>query len=192
MAHPTPKVLLLACLALPVHAFADGGIATQADGWYRGDLHFHTNYSDDALEQGGDWMAGAIEIAEYWEDETLISSFPEVAGNGLDFVAITDHRDIQGCSDPDMISDRLTLICGEEFGSSGHAGAWGISEKVDHTPSEGRTPNEQIQFAVDQTNAMGGVFSPNHPLYDGDMWVWDVEGYEAIEVWNSYWTFLGS
>lgn len=177
-------------LLLPLTTHADEGIAPRAEGWLRGDLHFHTNHSDDAREQGGDWVGRALAIAEYWEDPTFVDAFPFLAGNGMDFLAITDHRDIQGCSDPEFTSERLILLCGEEFGSNGHAGAWGITERIGHEPTDGRTENEQIQFAIDQVNAMGGVFSPNHPLYEGDLWFWDVEGYAAIEVWNSYWTLL--
>lgn len=185
-------VLPLLALSLPTHPriAVDDNIANPATGWYRGDLHFHTNYSDDALEQGGDWMGRAIDIAEYWGDPVLTQAFPELEGRHMDFVAITDHRDIQGCFDPEMKSDTLTLICGEEFGSDGHAGAWGINQRVAHEPSDGRTPNEQIQYAVDTTRAMGGVFSPNHPLAEGDPWVWDVQGYDTIEIWNTYWTFI--
>ena len=168
-----------------------GGIATPENGWLRGDLHFHTNYSDDALEQGGDWVGPALRIAEYYDDPIFLQAFPEYQGNALNFIALTDHRTTEGCFDPDFKSDKLILLCSEEFGATGHAGAHNISETISHEPTDGRTANEQIQWAIDRTIELGGLFLSNHPAGDDDMWFWDVDGYEATEVWNTFWTFLG-
>lgn len=168
-----------------------GGIATPGQRWYRGDLHFHSNYSDDALEQGGDWVGPALRIAEYYEDPTFQSVFTDHIDNALDFIALTDHRTVEGTYDLDFRSDKLILIPGEEFGSTGHAGAWNISTAVMNDPVDGRTPNEQIQWAIDNTIEQGGLFSINHPAGDDDLWFWDVEGYEAAEVWNMWVALMG-
>lgn len=165
-----------------------GGIAHRGNGWYRGDLHFHSNFSDDALEQGGDWVGPALRIAEYYQDATFQAAFPEHIDNHFDYVALTDHRTVEGTWDIDFKSDKLILIPGEEFGSTGHASAWNITSMVPGDPSEGRTPNEQIQWAINNTKAQGGLFSANHPTGDDDMWFWDVTGYEAAEVWNMWWS----
>ncbi|MFM7201631.1 MAG: CehA/McbA family metallohydrolase [Myxococcota bacterium] len=168
-----------------------GGISHRGIGWYRGDLHFHSNYSDDALEQGGDWVGPALRIAEYYEDPVFQATFTEYVDNHLDFVALTDHRTVEGTYDLDFRSEKLILIPGEEFGSTGHAGALNISSVVLHDPVEGRTPNEQIQWAIDNTKAQGGLFSINHPAGDDDLWFWDVSGYESAEVWNMWVSLAG-
>ena len=55
---------------LPLLATATGAsnFAVAANGWYRGDLHFHTNYSGDAKQQGGDDLGPALNIADAWRD----------------------------------------------------------------------------------------------------------------------------
>jgi hypothetical protein len=161
---------------------------SRADGWLRGDFHFHTNYSDDALEQGGDWVGAALRISEYYENPVFLESFPQYENNHLDFINISDHRTTEGCSDPEFASDSLVLICGEEFGSTGHANTINVSETISSDPVDGRTANEQIQWAIDRTVEIGGIFSANHPAGDDDMWFWDVTGYEGAEVFNQWWT----
>lgn len=166
-------------------------IAPSADGWLRGDLHFHTNYSDDALEQGGDWMAGALEIADAWRDDAWVAAYPELAPDDhLQFVAVTDHRTVAGHADPDFTHDYLALLGGEEFGSDGHAGIWGQTTHIPHEPQAGESENQRIQDSIDEAHAQGALFSPNHPLYSGDLWGWDVSGFDAIEIWNGPWSLL--
>ena len=70
----------------------DPNFATAASGWYRGDLHYHTNYSGDAQKQGGDDLPVALAIADAFRDPAYLAAFPGRAGNGLDYIAITDHR----------------------------------------------------------------------------------------------------
>ncbi|MFZ5475249.1 MAG: CehA/McbA family metallohydrolase [Myxococcota bacterium] len=191
-------VLLLACTAPspgPVAEDpADGpaDVARPADGWLRGDLHFHTNYSDDAREQQGDWMGPALDIADAWRDPEWQAAFPQYAPDDhLQFVAVTDHRTDAGWSDPDFGHDFLAVLNGEEFGSDGHAGIWGAAEHVPHEPQAGEDANSRIADAIDEAHATGGLFSVNHPLSDGDLWAWDVAGFDAVEVWNGPWSVLG-
>lgn len=168
-----------------------GGLTNPSVGWYRGDLHFHSNYSGDALDQGGDWVGPALRIAEYYQDPVFQGTFPEYVSNQLDYIALTDHRTVEGTYDLDFRSDKLILIPGEEFGSTGHANALNISRMVSADPAEGRSPNEQIQWAIDETQAQGGLFSVNHAAGDDDMWFWDVTGYESAEVWNMWVSMFG-
>lgn len=193
-------LLLLAChppdaapAPTPPADDAPVDLATPADGWLRGDLHFHTNYSDDALEQGGDWMGPALEIADAWGDPTWAAFVPGHAPTDrLDFIAVTDHRTTAGFADEDFGHDTLVVIGGEEFGSDGHAGIWGHEEHVPHEPVAGETPDARIQDAIGEAHAQGGLFSPNHPMYAGDLWGWSATGFDAIEVWNGPWATMSA
>lgn len=192
-------LLLLACAepdpapkATPTDEDGPVDLARPDDGWVRGDLHFHTNYSDDALEQGGDWMGPALAIADAWRAPEWLAAFPEYAATDhLQFVAVTDHRTDAGWTDPAIDDAALAVLRGEEFGSDGHAGIWGAAAHVPHEPQAGEAPNTRIQDAIDQAQSEGGLFSVNHPLYSGDLWVWDVAGFDAVEVWNGPWSAMG-
>ncbi len=174
---------------LPVLATAtgDANFAIAANGWYRGDLHFHTNYSDDAKKQGGDDLAEALVIADAWRDPVYTNVNPGTAGNGLDFVAVTDHRTDAALHDPNFKHDHLIVIPGEEFGGTGHAGIWGLKKHITADPVNGEPANTRIQNAIDEAHADGALFSPNHPTQD-NAWVWDVKGFDGIEVWNGPWS----
>ncbi len=192
--------LLLACTAPPSaeepdtpEPAAPSDIARPADGWLRGDLHFHTNYSDDALEQGGDWMGPALRIADAWRDPAWQAAFPEYAPDDhLQFVAVTDHRTTAGWDDPDFGHEYLAVLGGEEFGSDGHAGIWGHDGHIPHEPQAGEDATTRIQDAIDEAHAQGGLFSVNHPLYEGDLWAWDTTGFDGVEVWNGPWSAMGA
>lgn len=174
---------------LPVLATVtgDANFAVAAAGWYRGDLHFHTNYSEDALKQGGDDLAPALQIADAWRDPVYVAAHPQDGGNGLDFVAVTDHRTDLALHDPNFKHDHLIVIPGEEFGGTGHAGIWGLKKHITQDPTHGETGNQRIQDAIDEAHADGALFSVNHPTQD-NTWVWDVKGYDGIEVWNGPWS----
>ncbi len=174
---------------LPVLATATGdtNFAIAANGWYRGDLHFHTNYSEDAKKQGGDNLKEALIIADAWRDPVFTQANPGSEDNGLDFVAVTDHRTDAAMADPDFKHDHLIVIPGEEFGGTGHAGIWGLKKHISGDPLNGEPANTRIQNAIDEAHADGALFSPNHPTQDNN-WVWDVKGYDGIEVWNGPWS----
>ncbi len=161
--------------------------ARSAHGWYRGDLHYHTTYSGDAKSQGGDDLATCLAIADAYRDPTYLARHPERGGDGLDFIAVTDHRTLAGMSDPAFSHPHLIVLPGQEYGGDGHAGNWGISKLVSHEPAAGQSQNGRHQQSIDEVHAQGGLFSLNHPTQSGT-WRWDVTGYDAIEVWNSPWS----
>lgn len=162
-------------------------IASVDDGWLRGDLHFHTNYSEDAASQGGDDMGLALDIADAWRDPEWVAAFDPIGEDHLHFVAVTDHRTVAGHADPDFGHDYLVVVGGEEFGSNGHAGIWGQQTHVEHDPIAGETPAERMTDAIAEAHAQGALFSPNHPTDPGDIWGWTVENIDAVEVWNGPW-----
>ncbi len=174
---------------LPLLATATGAsnFAVAANGWYRGDLHFHTNYSGDAKQQGGDDLGPALNIADAWRDPVYLAAHPEATGNGLDFVAVTDHRTDAALHDPNFKHDYLIVIPGEEFGGTGHAGIWGLKQHIPETPQGTESANTRIQNAIAEAHGQGALFSPNHPTQDNS-WVWDVSGFDGIEIWNGPWS----
>ncbi len=157
------------------------GIALREDGWLRGDLHIHTQHSD-----GFDTVATTIALAEYYTHETFVAAHPEFEGNGLDYLAITDHNTVACLDDPEFVSDQLILVVGEEWSTSGHANRFGVTAHVSNGAS-----TESAQAAADAAHAEGGAMSPNHPMFDGHLWGWDLRDHDTVEVWNMGWA-LGS
>ena len=164
---------------------AEPGIALREDGWLRGDLHMHTTHSD-----GWDDLSTVIDLAEYLVDDLFLAAHPEYTDNQLDFISITDHRTVDGQSDPAYQSDMLILIGGEEFGSTGHAGVHGIHEFVDHDPDGDGVSVEDYQAAIEFTHEIGGTFSPNHPMLPRLQFPWAVDGFDGVEIWNAGWGLM--
>lgn len=174
-----------------VAAEGETNMATPAAGWYRGDLHYHTLYSGDAQKQGGDDVKTAIAIADAFRDPTYLARYPERAGNGLDFLAITDHRTDGALTDPDFQHDHLMLIPGEEYGGDGHAGIWGLLAHISNDPQAGESQDQRHLDAIAEAHDQGALFSVNHPGQDGG-WPWSTDGIDGIEVWNGPWgAFFG-
>jgi hypothetical protein len=161
------------------------GIVGREDGWLRGDLHLHTDY-----DGGFESVQTVIALAEYLASDTFVDAHPEYAGNALDFLSITDHRMVEHQDDPGYRSDTLILVDGEEFGSSSHAGAHGVTERVDHDPDGDGVDLDDIFAAVEHAHDQGGTFSPNHPFLPDLGFPWDGDGYDGIEVWNSGWGLM--
>jgi hypothetical protein len=164
----------------------DPGIRLREEGWLRGDLHLHTLY-----QGGDDPVEIVLAVAEYLEDPDFLSAHPEYLGNGLDFLAITDHREASVADDPAFTSDRLILLSGEEFGGPGHAGLWGVTETVDHDPDGDGATLEDYMAGAENAHAQGGLFSPNHPFLTSIPFGWDLRTHDAFELINAGWA-LGS
>lgn len=143
--------------------------------WLKGDLHVHTLHSGDA-QKWGDTTAISLELADR---------------AGLDFVALTDHRTFAILSDPQLHQHpRVISIPGMEWNGDGHAGAIGYTTPNSFPVTMGGSSgsrNVQLQAVIDEVHNQGGIFIVNHPSSDGDMWVYTGNGYDGIEVWNSYW-----
>lgn len=90
-----------------------GNLAGLAAGWVRGDLHSHSTHSADAKKQGGDDVKTCLAIADAYRGSAFLGAYPEAAGNGLDFLAITDHRTDAVLSDPEHKHAHLALIPAE-------------------------------------------------------------------------------
>jgi hypothetical protein len=149
-----------------VRAIAPAASARKAaSGWYRGDLHSHSEHSD-----------GANTIAE-------IAAFAKV--RKLDFLAVTDHNTtthhavIDGMKRPPLL-----LIPGEEVTTySGHANVWGLREWVDFR----FTTDLEIHRLLKWVEARGRPFSINHPKTVGPPWKFTDPGFAIREVWQAPW-----
>jgi hypothetical protein len=141
----------------------------RADGWYRGELHCHTEHSD------GDSSVDAV-----------IRAAQEL---GLDFLAIMDHNNVSHhqamLHHQQKFAPPITLIPGCEITTYwGHWNAWGLADWV-----EFRTPTQELmQGAMQEARRRGALVSCNHPRTYGPSWEFlAVSEYSCIEVWNGPW-----
>jgi hypothetical protein len=140
--------------------------ATAGRPWRAGDLHTHTVHSD-----------GVLTVAELAR---------MASGNGLDFIAVTDHNTISHHRELAAAASRygITLIPGQEVTTSqGHAGALGDIGWVDF-----REPAAKWLAA---TRARGGLLSVNHPIAGPASWMHAMpERPPLVEVWHWSWLDL--
>lgn len=162
--EPPPWPELGAIRRMPVPPAAEPG-------WYRGDLHMHTVYSD------GDSYPHEVAATAY--------------ANGLDFYGITDHNRAQSPVGLVPHGDGWpVLIPGVEVTTyAGHFNVWGTDGWYDF-----RSPTAAgLQAAVDAARADGGFVSLNHPKPYGPPWDFpEVDGFDAIEAWNGWWAKLNN
>ncbi|HEY2043127.1 MAG TPA: CehA/McbA family metallohydrolase, partial [Jatrophihabitans sp.] len=136
-----------------------------ADGlnWLAGDLHAHTLHSDGAL--------------------TIDELAALASGNGLDFLAVTDHNTVSHHEHLPAAGDRygIALLPGQEVTTAaGHANAFGDIGWVDF-----RRPADDW---VSEVAARGGLLSINHPLRGDCAWRHPLATMPPLaEVWHSSW-----
>ncbi len=119
--------------------------------WLAGDLHSHTVHSDGAMT--------VPELARF------------AVGQGLDFLAITDHNTISHHAElPKAAAEHgIILVPGQEVTvEAGHAGALGDIGWVDF-----REPADSWLAA---TERWGGLLSVNHPIGGHVSWLWPRSG----------------
>ncbi len=145
---------------------------TQA-GWYRGDFHAHTNYSD----------------GEHTPDELV-----EVArAEGLDFIVVTDHNTISAFVKFGDQREVLVIPGMEVTFRDGHFNVFGVEgwsewmEGFVHDRDIGERPGRAPSDILRQTSALGLLNSLNHPLLEP--WEWrdgaaEMGDVHCVEVWN--------
>ncbi|HEY2297709.1 MAG TPA: CehA/McbA family metallohydrolase [Jatrophihabitans sp.] len=140
-------------------------------GWYRGDSHLHTVYSDG--RRTPDQVAAGARAA------------------GLDFMVTTDHNTSSShavwgpLSGPDLL-----IVTGEEITTrNGHVLALGV------TPGHWidwryRARDGEFADIADEVHKDGGIIVPAHPCcaFVGCRWKFGYSDADAIEVWNGPWT----
>jgi hypothetical protein len=131
--------------------------------WLAGDLHAHTVHSD-----GRETVAGLARLA---------------AGQGLDFLAVTDHNTISHHAELPGASSAygIILLPGQEVTTSGgHAGALGDVGWVDF--------REPPDAWLAHTSRGGGLLSVNHPIGGDLSWTLPMRGRPPLaEVWHWSW-----
>ena len=151
-------------------------VARSQPGWYRGDLHTHSDHSD----AHGFAVAALIQMAR---------------DAGLDFVFLTDHNTVTGLPEMDAAADETLLTVGgiELTTYWGHALCLGAREWVDWRVHPG--DGEMVRIAA-ATYANAQVFVIAHPLGDGDpgctgcAWRFGEMmpgNARAVEIWNGPW-----
>ncbi|MDF1661870.1 MAG: CehA/McbA family metallohydrolase [Planctomycetota bacterium] len=144
--------------------------------WFGGDFHSHSSpHSDDARKQFGDNVQKCVSLANL---------------QGLDFWCLTDHRTVSGHGELAAAASGTLKIGGEEWGSGAHANCIGITTEFPEIDRSlgANTWNAQAQAAIDDAHQQGGIFIINHPTRKSP-WIFDVQGFDAIEVWNTFWAF---
>lgn len=139
-------------------------------GWYRGDCHVHSVYSDGELTPGR--LASAARSA------------------GLDFLATTDHNtaDAHGAW-ARHAGDGLLVILGEE-----------VTTRTGHWLALGLPPGRVIDWRygvrdaviarrLDEVRRAAGLCVAAHPHapYASGTFMYAYEGFDAVEVWNGAW-----
>jgi hypothetical protein len=131
--------------------------------WLAGDLHAHTVHSD-----------GELTVAE-------LAGL--AAGNGLDFLAVTDHNTVSHHPElaPAGAASGVLLVPGQELTTDrGHANAYGYIGWVDF-----RRPADDWMSTVDGRD---GLLSVNHPLGKDCAWLHPLAVRTRLaEVWHSGW-----
>jgi hypothetical protein len=140
-------------------------------GWYRGDCHVHSVYSDGEL------------TPEHLTDGARAA--------GLDFIATTEHNTAEAHGAwREHAGDDLLVILGEEVTTqTGHWLALGTrpGQLIDWRY---RIRDEKIGQQLDQVHQAGGLCVAAHPHapYPSGVFMYRYEGFDAVEVWNGLWT----
>jgi predicted metal-dependent phosphoesterase TrpH len=167
------------------HGFAEAPLKA-GPGWYRGDLHMHTQHSDGSCASHTGQRIPC----------PLFRTLEAAAARGLDFVAVSDHNTTSHFHDLAELQpyyDDLVLIPGREITTfNGHANVFGVTAPLDFQLGGPRAPD--LNRILDQVEAAKGVISINHPgLPSGETCMgcgWtaktDFSRIPAIEAINSF------
>lgn len=144
-------------------------IFVDSKGWFAGDNHMHTTYSDGS---------GSV-------SDNITSAYQK----GLSWVTVTDHNTINHAAAvavEDAKYDDFLAMFGEEVSTSpSHFLAYNIT---DARPWDaGLYTYQQLIDSVLLNNNGKGIVYLAHPYYPGLPWTdWSVSGNKGIEVWNGF------
>ena len=152
-------------------AYPPTRVRGRGEGWYRGDGHLHTVYSD-----------GRRLPAELAADARAA---------GLDFFVSTEHNTSSAHAvwGP-LAGDDLLIVLGEEVTTrNGHFLALGLQpgQWVDWRY---RARDDQFDRFAREVDRVGGLIVPAHPYATciACRWKFGYDRADAVEVWNGPWT----
>lgn len=136
------------------HGFAEAPLKA-GPGWYRGDLHLHTQHSDGSCASRSGRRTPC----------PVFRTLEAATARGLDFVAVTDHNTpahIQDLAELQGYFDDLLVIPGREVTTfHGHMNVLGMTAPLDFQLGSPRAPD--LGRILDQAQAAGALVSVNHP-----------------------------
>lgn len=147
--------------------------------WYAGDLHSHTQYSDDVCE------TPACEEPYTW-GYSVGEQIRNAELRGLDYVALTDHNTVETHTDPEYGSELVTLLDGYEHSlSNGHGGIIGVDSYFEEPTGDLAGLSAMLEGVHDA----GGLGIINHPRTDiSSTWEYETPApMDAVEVWSIAW-----
>jgi hypothetical protein len=169
---PRPLVAGEWCILLGAYKVAPGGVLVRYTLSFtpkrlrllKGDLHTHTLASDGVLT--------AEELARL------------ALGNGLDFLAITDHNQMSTSETLPRIPG-LTLIPGVEWTHfKGHALFLGVDRPYDEPFFSNDLAGVKSRF--DSARQRGATITINHPFEEACPFLFDMAAlpFDCLEIWN--------
>lgn len=146
-------------------------ISGRGAGWYRGDAHLHTVYSDG--KRTPEQVAAGARAAR------------------LDFMISTDHNTpaSHGAWGP-LAGNDLLILTGEEVTTrNGHYLALGL-EPGEWIDWRYRARDKGFEQETRRIHASGGIVVPAHPYcpYVACRWKFGYADADAVEVWTGPWT----
>jgi hypothetical protein len=154
-----------------VSEFPPTRVAGRGRGWYRGDCHVHSVYSNGGELTPEQLAAGAREA-------------------GLDFIATTEHNTSDAHGAWGSHANELLVILGQEVTTqTGHWLALGIDpgQVVDWRYG---VRDDVVDRHLDQVHQAGGLCVAAHPHapYASGVFMYPYRGFDVVEVWNGLWT----
>lgn len=154
-----------------------------ASGWYMGDLHQHTTFSD----------------GKQTVDEVLFSNI----NNGLHYGFLSDHNSASGLAEwvqgnrfvsaydavgePIFFKALRAVEVTTDYGHFQSLGIGNVFEQADISEAKGDDPVADITDMMEEIVRSGGIAQVNHPFATAllGFHYWDiVEKFDTYEVWN--------
>lgn len=154
-----------------------------ADGWYLGDLHQHSRFSD-----------GKDEV-----DQVLLSNI----AMGLDFGFLSDHNSADGLAewvqgsrfvcDYDPFGEPIHFLAlraveiTTDYGHLQSLGVGNVFQEADINANKGEDPMEEIRSMMEEVVRSGAIAQINHPFATSNLGFdyWEIlDEFDTIEIWN--------
>lgn len=134
--------------------------------WLKGDTHMHSMHSD-----------GKLTIAE------LVQRAEKM---GYDYAFFTDHNTMTQNDEIRNFQTDITLIPGVELTTdNGHTNFVGVDKPIEQfLPS---STYSEMQVKKHEARENGAYIGMNHPFCLNCPWLYPLEDYDWLEIWNGPW-----